>query len=122
MSKQTKFDISKLKISWTKYDIVQVMDVISSEDRIDKYKSKKLPIDEPILKKFLGIKKLTDPTPSYWLKIQNFPEHKKTFALLALLFTHGRIINDFANIYSNSNQGGTFLFLPEKGKEQTNIR
>lgn len=124
MSKQIEFDLSKLKISWTKYDIVQVMDVISSEDKIDKYKKKKLSIDEPILRKFLGIKKLTDPTPSYWLKIQDYPKHKKTFALLALLFTHGRIINDFINIYSNINRGGVFLFqAKEKNrKEQTNIR
>jgi len=121
MATSASFDISKLKTSWTKYDIVQVMDVISSEDRIDRYKEKKIGIDEPILRSFLGIKKLTDPTPNYWIELQKYPEHKKIFALLAVIFTHGKIVLDFANIYSNSNRGGVFE-LHGTGKQDTNIR
>src|SRR5690554_729923 len=120
MATPLNFDISKLRTSWTKYDIVQVMDVISSEDRIDLYKEQKIGIDEPILRSFLGIKKLTDPTPPYWIAIQKYPEHKKIFALLAVLFTHGMVIRNFANIYTNSNRGGVFQMAG--GKQYTNIR
>lgn len=120
MATPPNFDISKLRTSWTKYDIVQVMDVISSEDRIDLYKAGKITIDGPILRSFLGIKKLSDPTPSHWIAIQKYPEHKKIFALLAVLFTHGKVIQQFANKYSNSNRGGVFQMAG--GKEYTNIR
>ncbi|MDR3009459.1 MAG: AAA family ATPase [Sphingobacterium sp.] len=118
----TDFDLSKLKSSWTKYDIVQVMDVISSEERIELYKAKKIGIDEPILRAFLGLNKLTDPTPNYWIEVQRYPEHKKIFALLAILFTHGKIIQNFANIYSDSNGGGVFKVNGIGNKQDTNIR
>lgn len=113
-------DFSKVKTSWTKYDIVLVMDVISSIDNIKAYKGKEIVIDEPILRSFLGVKSLKDPTPAHWIAIQNHPLEKKLFALLAVLFTHGDIIKLFANKYSNGKMGG--VFFTENGKMYTNIR
>lgn len=114
-------DFSKLKASWTKYDIVQVMDVIASEDRIERYKKKQIEIDEPILRSFLGINKLTDPTPQHWIEIQKYPSEKKLFALLSVLFTHGSVVDLFANQYSNLFYGGG-IFRMQSGKQFTNIR
>lgn len=116
----TTVDFTKLKTSWTKYDIVLVMDVISSVEKIEAYKAKEIVIDEPILRSFLGIRSLKDTIPSYWIDIQKYPIEKKLFALLSVLFTHHEVVNLFANKYANENMGGTFII--EVGKMFTNIR
>lgn len=113
-------DITKLKTSWTKYDIVQVMEVIYNIQTIEQFKNKEANIDEPILRSFLGIKTINDPIPSYWIEIQNYPKEKQLFALFAVLFTHGEIINEFALKYSRGNMKGVFKIQP--GKQYTNIR
>ncbi len=117
----TNVDFKKLKTSWTKYDIVQVMEVIHSVETIDRFKKKEAGIDEPILRSFLGIKSLQDATPSYWIEIQKFPKEKKLFALFSLLFTHGEIVNDFAKKYSSGEMKGIFI-VESKHKQYTNIR
>lgn len=116
----SKFDLSKLKTSWTKYDIVRVMEVIYSVETIEKFKSKEAGIDEPILRSFLGIESIDDQIPKYWITIQNYPEEKKLFALFATIFTHGEVITAFANKYSKGDMKGVFMM--EGGKQGTNIR
>jgi predicted ATPase len=113
-------DFSKQRTSWTKYDIVQVMEVIESLQIIEDFKNKKAIINEPILKSFLGINSLEDPIPNYWIEIQNYPNEKKLFALFATLFTHGEIIDEFASKYSTGDMKG--VFNTEAGKQYTNIR
>ncbi|MCT4150282.1 hypothetical protein CMT34_13030 [Elizabethkingia anophelis] len=114
-------DFTRLKTSWTKYDIVQVMEVIHSVDTIERFKRKEAGIDEPILRSFLGIKSLEDPTPSYWIEIQKYPNEKKLFALFALIFTHGGVVKDFAEKYSLSEMKGEFI-VESRHKHFTNIR
>ena len=83
-----KLDLTKLKTSWTKYDIVQVLDVVYSVETIQKYMKGEATINEPILKAFLGVKTLNDPIPAYWIDIQKYSDkEKKLFALAALLLT-----------------------------------
>lgn len=115
-----QIDFTKLRTSWTKYDIVRVMEVIESLQIIDDFKNKRAGIDEPILRSFLGINKLEDPLPKYWVEIQNYPNEKKLFALFATIFTHGEIVNDFAKKYAMGNMKGVFKLEP--GKQFTNIR
>ena len=115
-----QIDFTKLKTSWTKYDIVQVMEVISDVDTIEKFKNREAGIDEPILRSFLGIKNLQDPIPKYWIEIQNYPNEKKLFALFATIFTHGEIVDEFASKYSTGDMKG--VFKTELGKQYTNIR
>jgi len=117
-----KIDFSRLRTSWTKYDIVQVLDVIYSVETIQKYLNKEAGIDEPILRSFLGIKSLKEPIPNYWLEIQKYPNEKKIFALLALIFTHNEIISDFASKYSTGDMKGKFYIVEPITKPQTNIR
>ena len=119
---ETHIDFSKLKTSWTKYDIVQALDVVYSVETIEKYKRKEAKIDEPILRSFLGIKSLNDSTPSYWIEIQKYPIEKKIFSLLALIFTHGGVVQDFANKYSVGNMKGIFIAGDSGDKQLTNIR
>ncbi len=113
-------NFSNLKTSWTKYDIVQVMDVLYSKETLNKFKNKEAGIDEPILRSFLGLKSLKDPLPDYWLEIQNYPNEKKLFALFAVLFTHGGVVQKFAEKYSTGDMKGVFSI--ENGKQYTNIR
>ena len=116
----SSIDFLKLRTSWTKYDIVRVMEVVYNLDTTYKFKNKEVIIDEPILRSFLGISSLEDPLPKYWVEIQNYPAEKSLFALLAVIFTHGEIVHEFATKYSNSEMGG--LFRIEPGKQYTNIR
>lgn len=115
-----RIDFERLKTSWTKYDIVQVMEVIHSVETIEKFKRREAEIDEPILRSFLGIKSLQDPTPDYWIEIQKYSNEKNLFALFATLFTHGEIVKEFADKYSTGDMKG--VFKVEKGKQYTNIR
>ena len=114
-------DLTRLKTSWTKYDIVQVLDVVYSIDTIQKYMKGEASINEPILKSFLGVKSLKDPIPSYWYDIQHYSDkEKKLFALAALLFTHYEIIDLFANSYSKGNMKGVAKIYGDKAS--TNLR
>ena len=114
-------DLTRLKTSWTKYDIVQVLDVIYSIDTIQKYMKGEASINEPILKSFLGVKSLKDPIPSYWYDIQHYSDkEKKLFALAALLFTHYEVIDLFANSYSKGNMKGVAKIYGDKAS--TNLR
>lgn len=113
-------DFTRIKTSWTKYDIVQALDVIYNIDTIHKFINKEVCIDEPILRSFLGISSLQDPIPEYWKEIQKYPKEKKIFAFLALLFTHGEIVKEFAEKYATGHMKGIFQIAP--GKQYTNIR
>jgi DGQHR domain-containing protein len=112
-------DITQLRTSWTKFDSVQVIDVVTSVEEINLYKNKVKSIDEPILRSFLGVDSLSQPTPDYWIEIQNYPNQKRLFALLAAIFTHYQNIKDFAE-YSTGDMKGVFLM--KSGKQYTNLR
>ncbi len=113
------FDIESLKSSWTKYDSVQVIDVIGSEEELKLFVTKKKNIDEPVLRHFLGINSLADPVPTFWYDIQKYPDQKRLFALLAAVFTHHQAIADFAS-YSTGDMKG--IFKTKAGKQYTNLR
>lgn len=112
-------DLTQLRTSWTKYDSVQVIDVISSVEGINQYKNRVKSIDEPILRSFLGIENLSEPIPDYWTEIQNYPNQKRLFALLAAIFTHYQNIKDFSEFSTGDMKG---VFVMQSGKQYTNLR
>lgn len=114
-------NLAKLKTSWTKYDTVKVINIIGN-DELDLYLQGKLEIDQPVLKAFLGVDSFDTPLPLYWTEvIRDYPNHRKMFTLLAGIFTHYEIIEEFAEKYSVKNMGGIFL-MGDGGKRQTNLR
>jgi hypothetical protein len=113
----TNGDLKKLKSSWTKYDAVQVINVIASKE-IELYLQKTKSINIPTLKAVLGINQLTDPLPSYWIEIQKYPRQLKLFALLADIFTHYDNIKWFAE----SSMGKMRGIFHTEGKHGTNLR
>lgn len=119
--KNLELNLSRLKTSWTKFDIVQVLNVVNSVDTIKKYLRGDAVINEPILKSFLGIRNLDDPIPSYWIDIQKFTvTEKKLFAMAVLLFTHVDIIYLFSKSYSQDNMKGVAVITSHKSS--TNLR
>jgi predicted ATPase len=116
----TNYNFFRLRTSWTKYDIVQVMEAVYSEEAIYRYKNGAVKINEAVLKSFLGIRNLSDPLPGYWIELQKYPKEKKLFALLAVIFTHSEVINEFAEKWSKGSMKGVFEIEPNK--KYTNIR
>lgn len=110
-------DLKRLKSSWTKYDAVQVIDIIANGE-IELYINKLKSINIPTLKALLGIKGLTDPLPSYWIEIKKYPRQLRLFALLADIFTHYQNIKWFAESSTGKMKG---IFHTE-GKHGTNLR
>lgn len=113
-------DLSGLRTSWTKYDVVQVIN-ITGENELKLYINGDRGIDEPILRAYLGVANLEQPIPQLWDEVSKFPKNiRKLFALLAVIFTHKEIIELFATRYSKGDMQG--LFMMEAGKQFTNIR
>lgn len=50
-------DINKLKSSWTKYDIVKLVEIESIDD-LQEYISGEKAINEPVLRAFLGVRNI----------------------------------------------------------------
>lgn len=61
----TIFDFSKVKMSWTKYDVVHLVDLVTSFEIFNKYYTKQAKIDEPILRSFACVNTLTDTFPNF---------------------------------------------------------
>lgn len=120
-----EYDITKLKTSWTKYDIVQTLDVLFDEETLLSYIQSafcSVPrINPPILRAFLGVDTFSiDTVPSYWLNILKYPKEKKLFGLFSLILTHHEVIDIF-KLSSSQDMAGT-LILPSTAKMYTNIR
>nr|WKN34382.1 DGQHR domain-containing protein [Tunicatimonas sp. TK19036] len=113
-------DIKRLKSSWTKYDCVQVIEIIG-DDELDFYLKGEKDINAAVLCNYLGIKSFDDPVPDYWINIQKFPDQKRLFTLAAGIFTHYENIRMFSEDFSNSSMVGTFK-VGEGGKHKTNLR
>ena len=63
---KTQFDYSKVKVSWTKYDIVHITDLMESKETFTQFYEGHGGINIPILRAFVGVKDLSDPIPEFW--------------------------------------------------------
>lgn len=84
----TVFDFSSVTVSWTKYDIVYIPDIVESKEIMESYHSGEVGIDEAILKAFLGIRHIQDPLPSFWNEVFSLDlNNRKSFAFFIMLFS-----------------------------------
>ncbi len=113
-------DIKKLASSWTKYDIVKLID-ITAENDLEPYISGLKAIDTPVLKGFLGIKNIYDDLPRFWMEIQNHPKQVRLFAFVAAISTHHALLKLLAKFSSKSSMTGTYRY-ESGGKISTNLR
>lgn len=117
----TIFDFSKVKMSWTKFDVVHLVDLVSSYEIFKMYYSKKAKIDEPILRGFVGVNTLSDPIPDFWNIVFTLTDHeRKQFAFFWALFSSYEVASSFANKYIEGPLRGHFEV--EKNKVSTNLR
>lgn len=114
-------DIKKLKSSWTKYDIVQVVESVG-QGKLEEIRKGELGINTPVLKTFLGVNDLSDPLPNYWKEVQQYSGQLKLFSLVTALFTHYKNIELFSEKYAEiGTLAGTFR-IDERNKHKTNLR
>lgn len=117
----TKFDFSKVKMSWTKYYVVHLVDLVSSFEIFNKYYTKQAKMDEPILRSFVCVNSLSDPIPKFWDVVFTLNEReRKQFVCFWTLFTGYDVAQSFANKYMKGPLRG-YLEV-EKGKVFTNLR
>ncbi|MAE84397.1 MAG: hypothetical protein CMB80_16770 [Flammeovirgaceae bacterium] len=112
-------DLKKLNSSWTKFDVVQVIE-LAAEGRLEQAYESKAGIDLPVLRGFLGIHSFDEPFPDYWREIKKFPKQLRLFALLATIFTHDQNIRNFADSFAKGNMRG--VQIVKGGKQGTNLR
>ncbi|PTV52133.1 AAA family ATPase [Acinetobacter seifertii] len=120
-----EYDITKLKTSWTKFDIVRTLDVLFDRETLISYIEASAlgsgKINTPILKAFLGVEVLNvESLPFYWVEILRYPKEKKLFGLFSLILTHHEVIDIF-KFFSTRDMVGTFI-LETNTKMNTNIR
>lgn len=121
----TSPNLHKLKTSWTKYSIVQVLNVIRSDESLDAFQNGETRVDSAILKTFIGITSDKEAFPAFWRTLQEYPiDVKMIFGMMGLILTHYEIINDFAKKYASGNDDmkGAFFRDDPTSKKQTNIR
>jgi hypothetical protein len=90
-------DVRKLKASWTKYDIVKLVDIDSIEE-LKSFIAGSKPIDAPVLRAFIGVNNLSDDLPSFWDAISSHPKYLRLFALIAAITTHHSILEKMAQL------------------------
>ncbi|MEE9902116.1 MAG: hypothetical protein PBU42_05915 [Acinetobacter haemolyticus] len=72
-----KYNINKLKTSWTRYSIVQNLDLLYDRETLISIFRPEVEKDEPVIKAFLGMYSLEiKDIPEYWFEIIKFPEEK----------------------------------------------
>lgn len=122
---KTDFVFDKVAVSWTKYDVVHVLDLLESRDSMQSYYLQEQPIDSNVLKAFLGIKDFSEPIPQFWNELFEYDLRiRKAFAFFLMTFSHYRVAKAFADYFIQSSFSGEYYIgndlLGEK--EQTNIR
>lgn len=112
--------LKNLKASWTKYDIVRLIEITANNELKD-YISGLKPLDTPVLTKFLGIKKLSDELPSFWKDIQKYPKYVRLFSFIAAVSTHYSLLKLLAKFASKGSMHGTYVYNAND-KVSTNLR
>lgn len=121
MANSNKLDFTKLKASWTKYDAVQVIEIIANND-LSAYLSGNKLVDKPILKSVLSLDVNNNNLPYYWEAIYSHTKQLRLFGLVAALFTHHNNVKRFSDHYSKKGQLCGVFINDAKDKMSTNIR
>lgn len=117
---KTQFDYSKVRVSWTKYDIVYIIDVVESREALDKFRSIG-GINDSILKAFLGVDSLSNPIPDFWDEVFKWPEAvRKCFAVFLFAFTNSTHAKQMIASSMISPMHGKFIV--DGSKQSTNWR
>lgn len=117
---EVTIDITRLKASWTKYDIVKLIDIVADNDLSSCINGTR-GINAAVLKAFLGVINLSDELPSFWLEIQKHPKHSRLFALVAAITSHYKILKLMSGFAKRGGMSGTYSYK-HGDKMSTNLR
>ena len=118
---KTQFDYSKVRVSWTKYDIVHVTDLMESKETFTQFYEGHGGINIPILKAFIGVKELNDPIPDFWEKVFQW-EKTDRYYFAVFLFSYTNSIQAVNMIIPSMKAPLRGEFIVPGTKESTNWR
>lgn len=118
---RTEFDHRKLKLSWTKYDIVRVADIVESRDDFQQFYDRKKNIDDPILRGVIGISANDSSIPPFWDKIFELDvKVRKAFVFWWIVLTSYSVYSKFIDKFTKGKCSGSYIH--KIGKVETNLR
>ena len=118
---KTQFDFSRVSVSWTKFDIVRVLDLVEDKSVMISYYSGDAPMDPSVLRSALLLKKDGDPIPEFWDEVLSWDIRvRRYFMFFLILFSNFREAQEFSSCYQGAFRGS---FSVEKlNKVHTNLR
>ncbi len=118
---KTDFDFSKVSVSWTKYDIVHVLDLVEDRDVMMSYFNGKSPMDPSVLRAALLLKKDGGPLPGFWDEVMSWDIRlRRYFMFFIFLFSNGREAREFSSCFKGAFKGE--FEVEKKNKVHTNLR
>ena len=118
---KTEFDFSNVSVSWTKFDIVRVMDLVNSREVMMSYYSGESPMDPSILRSALLLKDTGDSIPNFWDEVMSWDIRvRRFFRFFLILFSNAKEARSFSACYEGAFRG-TF-HVQKKNKVHTNLR
>ncbi|MCQ2339175.1 MAG: AAA family ATPase [Paludibacteraceae bacterium] len=122
MKMKTRFDYSKVRVSWTKYDVVHVLDLVESREDMLRFYKKEAKIDEPIMRAFIGVNNILEPIPDFWNTVFTWDvKDRRVFAFFRFLFMNSEVATAFANNSIQEPFKGVFV-VDSPNKVHTNMR
>lgn len=120
------FDFEKVSVSWTKYDIVRVVDLVESREVMEAYYSHQSEMDPAILRAALLLREDSDPLPDFWDEVFSWDLRVRRFFMFFLfLFSNGKKSRAFADLFYKGPFRGVFSLEEQheiNKKERTNLR
>ena len=118
---KTLFDFSSVSVSWTKYDIVRILDLVEDREVMMSYYSGKSPMNPSILRSALLLKEEGDPLPEFWEDVFLWDIRIRRFFIFFLfLFSNAEEARLFASRYESAFRGS--FIVEKKNKVHTNLR
>ena len=122
---RTDFVFDKVSVSWTKYDIVRVIDLVESREVMEAFYSRQSEMDPSILRSALILNSDQDKLPEFWEEVFSWDLRVRRFFMFFLfLFSSGRKSKAFAHYYKGAFRGEFNLSqqIELHPKELTNLR
>lgn len=118
---KTVFDFSTVSVSWTKYDIVRVLDLVENRDVMMSYYSGHSPMDSSVLRSALLLKKDGDPIPEFWDEVFSWDIRiRRYFMFFLILFSNAKEAQAFSSCYEGAFRGS--FSVEKQNKVHTNLR
>lgn len=118
---KTQFDYNNVRVSWTKYDIVHVTDLMESKETFTQFYEGHGGINIPILRAFIGVKDLSDPIPEFWDMVFQWEKTDRYyFAVFLFSYTNAYQAEQMISPSMKSPLRGEFVVSGTK--ESTNWR